>query len=68
MKFVNVEEYLKREITDEEHDEIMADIRRIHAEIHQAELEDPLPDDFIEYCKGRKFRPTDVSVSQGVTV
>jgi hypothetical protein len=56
MKSVNVEEYLKRVITQEEHDEIMADIRRIGEEIHQAELEDPLPDDFIEYVKGRKFR------------
>jgi hypothetical protein len=54
MKSVNVEEYLKHEFTQEEHDERVADIRRIHAEIHQDELENPLPDDFIEYVKGRK--------------
>jgi hypothetical protein len=47
---------MKRKITQEEIDERLADIRRIHAEIHQAELEDPLPDDFIDYVKGRKFR------------
>jgi ribose 5-phosphate isomerase RpiB len=41
MKSVNVEEYLKHEFTQEEHDERVADIRRIHAEIHQAALEDP---------------------------
>ncbi|MDR3302298.1 MAG: hypothetical protein LBT01_07210 [Spirochaetaceae bacterium] len=64
MKFVNVEEYLKHEFTPEETAERVADIRRIHAEIHQAELEDPLPDDFIEYCKGRKFRPKDVDLVQ----
>jgi hypothetical protein len=56
MKSVNVEEYLKREVTQEEHDEMMADIRRIGEEIRLAELEDPLPDDFIEYVKGRKTK------------
>jgi hypothetical protein len=49
------EAYMKHEFTQEEHDERMADIMRIGEEIHQAELEDPLPDDFIDYCKGRKF-------------
>jgi hypothetical protein len=36
MKSVNVEEYLKHEFTQEEHDEMMADIRRIGEEIRQA--------------------------------
>jgi hypothetical protein len=67
MKSVNVEEYLKRVITQEEHDECMADIRRIHAEIHQAALEDPLPDDIMDYVKGRKFFPQAVA-SPGETV
>jgi hypothetical protein len=49
-------EHMKREITQEEINERLADIRRIGEEIHKAELEDPLPDDFIEYVKGRKFR------------
>ncbi|MDR3312013.1 MAG: hypothetical protein LBS64_02645 [Spirochaetaceae bacterium] len=49
------EVYRNRVITQQEHDEIMADIRRIGEEIHQVALEDPLPDDFIDYCKGRKF-------------
>jgi hypothetical protein len=56
MPSVNAEECLKHEFTQEEHDERVADIRRIHAEIRQAALEDPLPEDFIEYVKGRKFR------------
>jgi hypothetical protein len=56
MLSVNVEEYLKHEFTQEEHDERVADMRRIGEEIRQAALEDPLPDDFIEYVKGRKFR------------
>jgi hypothetical protein len=50
------EVYMNREITQKEIDERLADIRRIHAEISKAEQEDPLPDDFIDYCKGRKFR------------
>jgi hypothetical protein len=47
---------MKRVITREEIDERLADIKRIHAELRKADLEDPLPDDFIEYVKGRKFR------------
>ncbi|MDR3284137.1 MAG: hypothetical protein LBS97_03035 [Treponema sp.] len=54
MTSVNVEEDLKRVITQEEINERVADFRRISAEIHQDELENPLPDDFIEYVKGRK--------------
>jgi hypothetical protein len=50
------EAYMKHEFTREENDERVADFRRICAEIHKAEMEDPLPDDFIEYVKGRKFR------------
>jgi hypothetical protein len=56
MKSVNMEEDLKREITQEEVDERLADIKRIHAELRKANEESPLPDDFIEYVKGRKFR------------
>jgi hypothetical protein len=48
--------YLKHEFTQEERAERVADIKRIGEEIHQAALEDPLPDDFIDYVKGRKFR------------
>jgi hypothetical protein len=38
-------------------EEIAADAARSRAlfeEIRKHEAEDPLPDDFIEYCKGRK--------------
>jgi hypothetical protein len=49
------EAYMKHEFTQEEHDERVADFRRISAEIHQAALEDPLPDDIMDYVKGRKF-------------
>jgi hypothetical protein len=54
MKSVNVEEYLKREITQEEIDERVAWSKRWDEELRQANLEYPLPDDFIEYVKGRK--------------
>jgi hypothetical protein len=54
VKSVNVEEYLKRVITQEEADEAVADFKRISAEFDKAKLEYPLPDDFIEYVKGRK--------------
>jgi hypothetical protein len=55
MKSVNVEEHMKREITQEEHDARMAHFDWVSEEIRKAELEDPLPDDFIDYRKGRKF-------------
>jgi hypothetical protein len=59
MKSVNVEEYLKHEFTKEEAAERLAGFRRLCEEIHKAEMEDPLPDDFIEYVKGRKTLLTD---------
>jgi hypothetical protein len=65
MKSVNVEEDLKREITQEEADERLAHFRWVCEEIHKAEMEDPLPDDFIEYVKGRKTMLTADSVPQG---
>jgi hypothetical protein len=54
VKSVDVEEDLKRKLTREEIDEAVADLRRINAEFDKANLEYPLPDDFIEYVKGRK--------------
>jgi hypothetical protein len=61
------EAYMKHEFTQEEVAERVADIKRIHAEIHKAEMEDPLPDDFIDYCKGRKFPMAEMSVPQDVS-
>jgi hypothetical protein len=58
MKSVNVEEYLKHEFTQEEVDERVADFRRICADLDKANAESPLPDDFIDYVKGRKFHQT----------
>jgi hypothetical protein len=55
MKSVNVEEYLKREITQEEIDKRVAHFDWVCAELDKANAESPLPDDFIDYCKGRKF-------------
>jgi hypothetical protein len=49
--------YMKHEFTQEEVDERVADFRRICAELDKANEESPLPDDFIDYVKGRKFRP-----------
>jgi hypothetical protein len=58
VKAVNVEEHLKREITQEEIDERVAWHKRWCEELHQANLESPLPEDFIDYVEGRTFRPT----------
>jgi hypothetical protein len=55
MKSVNVEEHMKRVVTQEEHDAKMAHFRWVCEEIDKANAESPLPDDFIDYCKGRKF-------------
>jgi predicted HD phosphohydrolase len=49
------EAYMKHEFTQEEHDERVARMKAWDEELHQANLESPLPDDFIDYVKGRKF-------------
>jgi hypothetical protein len=54
MTSVNVEEYLKHEFTQEEHDARMAHFRWACGELDKANEESPLPDDFMEYVKGRK--------------
>jgi hypothetical protein len=56
MRSVNVEEYLKREITQEEINERVAWRKQWCEDLDKANAESPLPDDFIEYVKGRKFR------------
>jgi hypothetical protein len=43
-----------RPLTDEEAAEQVAFFDRITAAIWKSEDEDPLPEDFIDYCKGRK--------------
>jgi hypothetical protein len=48
------EAYMKREITQEEIDERVAWYRKWCEELDKANAESPLPDDFIDYCKGRK--------------
>jgi hypothetical protein len=48
------EAYLKREITREEADERVAWYRQWCKQLEQHNKESPLPDDFIEYVKGRK--------------
>jgi hypothetical protein len=52
------EAYLKREITQEEIDERVAWHKRWCKKVDKHNAESPLPDDFIDYCKGRKFRQT----------
>jgi hypothetical protein len=49
------EAYMKREITDEERDARLAHFDLVHEELDKTNAESPLPDDFIDYCKGRKF-------------
>jgi hypothetical protein len=46
--------YLKHEFTQEETDARVAHFRWVCAELDKANAESPLPDDFIDYCKGRK--------------
>jgi hypothetical protein len=46
----------KRERTSEEIVERVAWLHDFSQRMRQAEKEDPLPDDFIDYCKGRKFQ------------
>jgi hypothetical protein len=54
MTSVNVEEYLKRVITQEEHDARMAHMKVWDEELRIANEMSPLPEDFMEYVKGRK--------------
>jgi predicted HD phosphohydrolase len=49
------EAYMKHEFTQEETAARVARMKAWDEELHQANLESPLPDDFIDYCKGRKF-------------
>jgi hypothetical protein len=56
MTEVEFEAYLKHEFTQEEVDERVAWFKQWDEELRKANEESPLPDDFIEYVKGRKFR------------
>jgi hypothetical protein len=51
-----VEEYLKHELTQEEIAERVAWHKRWCEKLDKHNEESPLPDDFIDYVKGRKFR------------
>jgi hypothetical protein len=56
MTSVDVRVHMKREITQEEIDKRVAHMKVWDEELRKANEESPLPDDFIEYVKGRKFR------------
>jgi hypothetical protein len=56
MTSVNVEEYMKREITQVEINARVARRKQWCKDLDKANAKSPLPDDFIDYCKGRKFR------------
>jgi hypothetical protein len=62
MTSVNVEEYLKHEFTQEEHEARMAHFRWVCDELDKANAESPLPDDFMEYVKGRKTLLTEADL------
>jgi hypothetical protein len=65
MKSVDVREDLKRVITREEADERVAWHKKWCEELDKANAESPLPDDIMDYVKGRKFfRQTVPSVPQ----
>jgi hypothetical protein len=55
MKSVDVEEHMKRVVTKEEHDAKMAHFRWVCEEFDKANAESPLPDDIMDYVKGRKW-------------
>jgi hypothetical protein len=44
-----------RKQTPEEIAKRVAALRKVAAQIAEDEKTDPLPDDFIDYCKGRKW-------------
>jgi hypothetical protein len=46
---------VKRAYTKKEIDEQIATINKIFAHIDKITEKEPLPDDFIDYVKGRKF-------------
>jgi hypothetical protein len=50
------EAYMSHEFTPDEIAERVAWFKQWDEELRQANEESPLPDDFIDYCKGRKFR------------
>jgi hypothetical protein len=56
MTEVEFEAYLKREITQEEADARLAHFRWVCDELDKANAESPLPDDIMDYVKGRKWQ------------
>jgi hypothetical protein len=57
MKVVDVEEYLKHDFTEEEVKERVAWFQDLSRRFDKANQESPMPDDILDYCEGRKFRP-----------
>jgi hypothetical protein len=67
MKSVDVREHMNWEITQEEFNERVAWMKVRDEELRIANEKSPLPDDFIEYVKGRKTLLTAASVPRGGT-
>jgi hypothetical protein len=57
MKVVNVKEDMKRPMSDTEAKARVAWYRDWSKRLDEVNAESPMPDDILEYCEGRKFRP-----------
>jgi hypothetical protein len=62
MKAVNVKEYLSHKMTQSEIDAKLAWLRDWGRRVDEANRTDPLPDDIMDYCEGKKWRLADGTV------
>jgi hypothetical protein len=57
MRVVNVQEDLKHPFTEAEIKARVAWYEDWSNRLEQANAESPMPDDILDYCEGRKFKP-----------
>jgi hypothetical protein len=62
MRVVNVAEDLKRKMTQSEVDAKLAWLQDWGKRVDEAARTDPLPDDIMDYCEGKKWRLADGTV------
>jgi hypothetical protein len=62
MKVVNVAEDMKRPVTQSEIDAKLAWFRDWNRRVDEAARTDPLPDDIMDYCEGKKWKLADGTV------
>jgi hypothetical protein len=59
---VDVREYMKQPVSEEQAKADVAWLQEWDKRLQKANEEYPLPDDFIDYCKGRKWHLADGTV------